>query len=839
MRKGIVKRIKAMSLCAVMVVSMIVGLPVNAEEFESYKSIFLFDHFKMYELNASLNQMEEQIYNNESLDQETKQQKLQEINQEYDKKREAEEHCNLYDNGNSYSGAWNGFSYDASSNTITMNNVSRKTMGLSISNMGSLKLVVNGTNYLENIRLSGTTLSIEGAGTLEINPPLTGSYWTGDSWDAPTQLTNHYATSQAVDFEQVASNSSALHIGKNVTVKINSGDLNQNDSADIYGSEYTGVGLFGGKADNKLDTSKLLTYDGDVSAVPTWKEHTSHQDPTTQYVSDDTNYIMHTFPASSLYKKVDSEEEDNYYVISLRYSSAYSYNIDYVSWKELRYAKLLKAEDGTWYESKEDSDRYLKIINSNDDESNISDDEFAAYTVEKIKLLEEDKDSPVDRGGNVSAALRCATDTSQAYAYKKTDDSATYVRVYYWSGDQYNPYVNPSSPKAPEEKWGRSSRWGYYAQDSYFAIGKKHTSGDVDWLEITEIIPINRGDYDIQGDDQYDSQTDEYITKYYTFVDNPDATLNDFSTYTKEVTIPEGSDVFEVQADYHTKYDEAVTKWLASNGYIKESITITYPYYYMYTLTNSTLTFSPKKGGQTTEAPTTTEAPATTEAPTTTEAPKTEQVATGTSTTDEKTGATYTVTESTDGKVEVEYTASATSKDKKVTIPSTVEVNGVTATVTSIADNAFSGNKTITTVTIPATVEDIGDNAFKNCTKLKTVTLPASVEEVGKNAFSGCSSLTTVTVKGSSLTKVDQGAFKNCKKLKTVTLPKSVTTIGKEAFSGDKKLKTITIKSTKIKSVGKNAFKGVPKSTTIKVPKKQKKAYTKLLKKAGFKGKIK
>ena len=239
-------------------------------------------------------------------------------------------------------------------------------------------------------------------------------------------------------------------------------------------------------------------------------------------------------------------------------------------------------------------------------------------------------------------------------------------------------------------------------------------------------------------------------------------------------------------------------------------------------------------------------------------------VAAGTETKDDS-GATYTVKDTSEdtasNAVEVEYKAADTT-EKTVTIPSTVTVNGVEATVTTVAASAFEGNKTVTsvsipstveeigdsafkgctsltTVTIPASVEEIGDSAFRNCTKLKKVTIPKNVESVGKNAFSGCSSLTTVDIKSTTITKIEQGAFKNCKKLTKVTITKSVTTIGKEAFSGDKKLKTITITSTKLKSIGKNAFKNVPKSTTIKVPKKQKKAYTKLLKKAGFKGKVK
>lgn len=71
--------------------------------------------------------------------------------------------------------------------------------------------------------------------------------------------------------------------------------------------------------------------------------------------------------------------------------------------------------------------------------------------------------------------------------------------------------------------------------------------------------------------------------------------------------------------------------------------------------------------------------------------------------------------------------------------------------------------------------------------------------------------------------------------------PFTVTAIADDAFNSDysSKIKTITIKSTKITKMGKNAFAGLKKSTVIKVPKKMQKKYTTMLKKSGFKGKIK
>ena len=66
-----------------------------------------------------------------------------------------------------------------------------------------------------------------------------------------------------------------------------------------------------------------------------------------------------------------------------------------------------------------------------------------------------------------------------------------------------------------------------------------------------------------------------------------------------------------------------------------------------------------------------------------------------------------------------------------------------------------------------------------------------------------------------------------------------VTSISKKAFAKGKKLKLINIKSKYIKKIYKGAFKGIKKSCVIKVLKAKKKVYTKKIKKAGFKGKIK
>ena len=124
---------------------------------------------------------------------------------------------------------------------------------------------------------------------------------------------------------------------------------------------------------------------------------------------------------------------------------------------------------------------------------------------------------------------------------------------------------------------------------------------------------------------------------------------------------------------------------------------------------------------------------------------------------------------------------------KKIKIESQVKIGTETFAVIAVGTSAFSGNKTITSVTIGNQVETIGDSAFEKCSNLKTADITSM-------------------------------------KLKK---------IGRKAFSGSKKLKKLTIKSKSLQSVGKNAFKGTHAKLKITVPKAKYKAYVKKLAKKG------
>ena len=61
--------------------------------------------------------------------------------------------------------------------------------------------------------------------------------------------------------------------------------------------------------------------------------------------------------------------------------------------------------------------------------------------------------------------------------------------------------------------------------------------------------------------------------------------------------------------------------------------------------------------------------------------------------------------------------------------------------VTMIAENAFAGQSTVTSVTIQDGVTSIGGSAFSGCISLTSITIPNSVTSIGDHAFSDCDNL--------------------------------------------------------------------------------------------------
>ena len=98
-----------------------------------------------------------------------------------------------------------------------------------------------------------------------------------------------------------------------------------------------------------------------------------------------------------------------------------------------------------------------------------------------------------------------------------------------------------------------------------------------------------------------------------------------------------------------------------------------------------------------------------------------------------------------------DHTASITAftgSETEVIIPSMVEHNGTTYTVTAIADGLITTgafyNSNITSIVIPDTVTRIGSSAFYDCSSLTSITIPSSVTRIGLSAFACCYALAEV-----------------------------------------------------------------------------------------------
>lgn len=122
--------------------------------------------------------------------------------------------------------------------------------------------------------------------------------------------------------------------------------------------------------------------------------------------------------------------------------------------------------------------------------------------------------------------------------------------------------------------------------------------------------------------------------------------------------------------------------------------------------------------------------------------------------------------------------------------------------VKAIENGAFAHCPNLARVSLPEGLEDIGDEAFCDCGELSSIKLPSTLKNIRANAFAHCHALQEASLPG-GLQKIETQAFFDCD-LGEVRIPASVTHIGCMAFSLCRRLKEYSVEEGNAKFISKD-----------------------------------
>ncbi|MBP1644944.1 MAG: leucine-rich repeat protein [Bacteroidetes bacterium] len=161
-----------------------------------------------------------------------------------------------------------------------------------------------------------------------------------------------------------------------------------------------------------------------------------------------------------------------------------------------------------------------------------------------------------------------------------------------------------------------------------------------------------------------------------------------------------------------------------------------------------------------------------------------------------------------------EYTGS-------ITIPDSVQYQGIYYKVTSIGNDAFNTCSGLTFITIPHSVTAIGEYSFNDCSSLTSVTIPNNITSIGLGAFAFCNSLDTVyfnAVHCDYMGYYLYPVFNESNNFRTLIIGESVQNIPDHAFVFCDSLTSIKSYAINPPNVHFNTFSGVNSTIPVYVP---------------------
>lgn len=172
-------------------------------------------------------------------------------------------------------------------------------------------------------------------------------------------------------------------------------------------------------------------------------------------------------------------------------------------------------------------------------------------------------------------------------------------------------------------------------------------------------------------------------------------------------------------------------------------------------------------------------------------------------------GLLYLFTDNKENKIQI---TGYIGEDEKITIPPTInDVN-----VVKIADNAFEGNETVSSITISDPITELGSHSFKGCMNLTSITLPKSLKVLGTYSFEECDNLNKITLP-TSVTKIPEGAFYNCDNLSQISINGELQYIDSYAFKDCISMKSFDF-GNNLKEIGTEAFSGCASLESANMP---------------------